>query len=313
MIRLRDISDYRSELMGTAMAFIMASHTIGRFAPYGNVGVEWFLILSGVGLFFSLSTNDNIKRFYEKRFFRIVPTYLLVAIPFFLIKFPFNIKDFLIRISGLNLYFFWERFFWFIPMILLCYLIAPFYYKFILRNKYSLLFPFALAIVIFFLSFHTPRTQILITRFPIFLLGMHLGKAVYEDNTLFENKPQLFSILIPALGMLCVVLINYLPHRIEIYRQVYFLCGIPSLLFILSIVKCLVKIWPIQWLLSLMGNISLELFLVHPCIVLPLCLSIPLPKIIDVLISYVIAIIVAYVLHVLMALIQKHTIHSKQS
>ena len=303
MIRLGELSKFRSELMGTAMAFIMASHTIGRFAPYGNIGVEWFLILSGVGLFFSLSKDYNVKRFYKKRFRRIVPTYLLVSIPFFLIAFPFNLKQFLIRISGLNLAFYWERYFWFIPMILLCYLIAPFYFKFISRYRYSSLFPFVLAIVIFFISFHTPRTQIMITRFPIFLLGMHLGQAVYEDKTIFNCKPQWLSFLIPALAMICVVAINYVPHLIEVERQVYFLCGIPSLLFILSIVKYLVKVKPVQRLLALMGEISLELFLVHPCIVLPICLKIPLPKIIDVVISYIVAIIVAYALHAFMSII----------
>ena len=303
MIRLGELSKFRSELMGTAMAFIMASHTIGRFAPYGNIGVEWFLILSGVGLFFSLSKDYNVKRFYKKRFRRIVPTYLLVSIPFFLIAFPFNLKQFLIRISGLNLAFYWERYFWFIPMILLCYLIAPFYFKFISRYRYSSLFPFVLAIVIFFISFHTPRTQIMITRFPIFLLGMHLGQAVYEDKTIFNCKPQWLSFLIPALAMICVVAINYVPHLIEVERQVYFLCGIPSLLFILSIVKYLVKVKPVQRLLALMGEISLELFLVHPCIVLPICLKIPLPKIIVVVISYIVAIIVAYALHAFMSII----------
>ena len=293
------------------MVLIMASHTLGRFALYGNIGVEWFLILSGIGLFFSLSKNDDIKQFYKKRFRRIVPTYLFVAIPFFLISFPFDLKKFLIRISGLNLVFYWERFFWFIPLILLCYLLSPFYFRFISRVKCSILFPFVLALALFFISFHTPRTQIMMTRFPIFLLGMHLGKSVYEDKTIFNWKPQIISILIPAFAMFCVVIINYIPHIIEVERQVYFLCGIPSLLFVLSIVKLLVKVKLIQRLLKLMGNLSLELFLVHPCIVLPLCMKLSLPKIINVSISYIVAIIVAYALHSMMTVILGSNTHFK--
>lgn len=303
MIRLKEVSEYRSELMGAAMALIMASHTIGRFAPYGNIGVEWFLILSGVGMFFSLSKDDNKKRFYQKRFKRIVPTYLLVAIPFFLISFPITLKTFLIRITGLNLPLYRERYFWFIPLILLCYLISPYYFKLLSRYKYSILVPFLLALILFFISFHTPKSEILLTRFPIFLLGMHLGKDVYEDKNYFNQKPQWLSVLIPAIAMLIVVIINYIPHSIEIYRQVYFLCGVPSLFFILSVVEYLVKIKPVQRLLSLMGDVSLELFLVHPCIILPLCLLMPFPKIINVGISYIVAIIVAYALHELMSFI----------
>lgn len=303
-MRLREVSDHRTELMGVAMIFIMASHTIGRFAPFGNIGVEWFLILSGVGLYYSLSKDDNLKRFYNKRFRRIIPTYLLVAIPFFLIQFPFDPCKFLIRISGLNLAFYWERYFWFIPMILICYLIAPFYYRLVHQKRWSIILPFALAVVVYFLSFHMPKTEIMVTRFPIFLLGMHLGKAVFEDKTCFEGKGSCIPVLISAIGMTIVVVINYIPdHLIEVERHVYFICGIPSLIFILYLVKIFERINLIDKLLSLVGKVSLELFLVHPCIVLPLCLRIPCPKIIAVVISYIAAIIVAYALNTAMSYI----------
>lgn len=297
MIRFKEISEYRTQLMGAAMAFIMASHTIGRFGLYGNIGVEWFLILSGVGLYFSLQKETSTKNFYQRRFKKILPAYLIVAIPFFLIKFPFDLRDFLIRISGLNLIFMWERYFWFIALICLCYLIAPFYFKIVNSCKYSFLIPFVLALGIFFLSFHLPRTQILVTRFPIFLLGMHLGKAVYEDKVLFANKSSFLPFIISLAAIGAVVWINYRPHLIEVERQLYFLCGIPSLFFILFIIRKLALIRPVHRLLTLMGTVSLEIYLVHESIVFASCLLLPIPKIFAALLSYAIAIALAYVLH----------------
>ena len=69
--------------MGVAIVFIMATHSIGRFALYGNIGVEWFLIVSAIGQFYSLSKDQHLGHYYKRRFTRILPTYLIVAIPFF--------------------------------------------------------------------------------------------------------------------------------------------------------------------------------------------------------------------------------------
>ncbi|WP_308859946.1 acyltransferase family protein [Lactobacillus delbrueckii] len=49
----------------------------------GSTGVDFFLFLSGMGLFYSLTKNDDICQFYKKRLVRILPAYLLVSMPFF--------------------------------------------------------------------------------------------------------------------------------------------------------------------------------------------------------------------------------------
>ena len=59
-IELQNISRYRGELMGAAMLFIMLFHVeLARSDLFfglrrmGNIGVDMFLFLSGVGLWFS--------------------------------------------------------------------------------------------------------------------------------------------------------------------------------------------------------------------------------------------------------------------
>lgn len=62
----------------------------GRFAGeiyntfVGSVGVEFFIFLSGVGLYFSMTKDSRVRYFFQKRLKRILPTYLTVAVPYWI-------------------------------------------------------------------------------------------------------------------------------------------------------------------------------------------------------------------------------------
>ena len=77
-IELANISRYRSELMGAAMLFIILFHVpLDRSNEFfglrrcGNVGVDMFLFLSGIGLWFSWVKNPSVWQFYKRRLLRI--------------------------------------------------------------------------------------------------------------------------------------------------------------------------------------------------------------------------------------------------
>ena len=77
----KDISTYRSELMGWAILWIMMLHfdfnqikPLGFIAQYGYAGVEIFILVSGFGVFFSLEKDNSIIRFYKKRLLRFAVT-----------------------------------------------------------------------------------------------------------------------------------------------------------------------------------------------------------------------------------------------
>ena len=142
VIYLKDFSTYRSVLMGVAIIFIMASHTLGGYAAYGIIGVEWFLVLSAIGQFYSLKNNSNLLCYYKKRLVRILPAYLIVAIPYFLINTSSSVSEFLIRISSLNLALWGEKYFWFVSLILICYLLALLYFKVIDSRRSHIVIPF---------------------------------------------------------------------------------------------------------------------------------------------------------------------------
>ncbi len=76
---IKDISVYRSELMGWAILWIMMLHftftqikPFGFIAQYGFAGVEIFMLVSGYGLYFSLEKDSRLLRFYKKRLLRIL-------------------------------------------------------------------------------------------------------------------------------------------------------------------------------------------------------------------------------------------------
>ena len=122
-----EIESLRMELMGFAIILIMLFHL--GVLPFGECGVDVFLFLSGFSMYHSLSRNDNIVKFYRKRLFRILPAYLIIAIPFFFLK-TCTIEDFLLKITNLCIVFQGEMGgWWFITMILLCYLLAPLMYR----------------------------------------------------------------------------------------------------------------------------------------------------------------------------------------
>ena len=82
------ISKYRKELMGLATLWIVLLHGTAWFSSFlmgeikasGYCGVDGFLFLSAVGLYFSWQNHpEDIRSFYCRRFIRIMPAYLIIV------------------------------------------------------------------------------------------------------------------------------------------------------------------------------------------------------------------------------------------
>lgn len=90
-IELGNISRFRAEQMGAAMLFVILFHVaLDRGDPFyglrrcGNVGVDIFLFLSGVGLWFAWTKTPSVNHFYRRRLIRILPTWLICSTAFYL-------------------------------------------------------------------------------------------------------------------------------------------------------------------------------------------------------------------------------------
>ena len=126
----------------------MASSNIsgGRFAGeiyntfVGSVGVEFFIFLSGVGLYFSMTKDSRVRYFFQKRLKRILPTYLTVAVPYW-IAVDIVCKQrgwtvFAADISFVTFFAHGTRTFWYVLFIGLAYLTYPAVYK-VLHTKHT--------------------------------------------------------------------------------------------------------------------------------------------------------------------------------
>ena len=65
---LNNISKYRGELMGFAIIIVMLFHvSLSKTSPWfglrrmGNLGVDIFFFLSGIGLWYSWAKQQNFK------------------------------------------------------------------------------------------------------------------------------------------------------------------------------------------------------------------------------------------------------------
>ncbi|MFR1687463.1 MAG: acyltransferase family protein [Massilimicrobiota timonensis] len=213
------VSKYRSHLMGFSILFIVLFHfceMIGthkelveawqlhlyQFGRYGYIGVEIFLFVSGIGCFFSYKKNPDILQFYKKRFIKILPTYCMVAIPFWIIFDVFILNkpnSFFIDFLGIS-FFNDVRVFWYVFLILGLYFIHPLLYNYLYNIKGSVFLKF-LFLEVLLLGFigwlsiaHThffDITEVALTRIPIYIFGVYCGHLVYNK----ESIPMLIVIL----------------------------------------------------------------------------------------------------------------------
>lgn len=242
----------------------------------GSCGVDIFLFLSGLGLYYSFKKNPNIKLFFKKRFSKILIPYLIVAIP------AWFIKDILLLNTSWIQYFkdilfisFFEsgiKWFWYILMIMICYLIFPYIFTFIEghRNFTKMICALiGITLIAKLLQLYYPalfkNVNIALLRFPAFFLGGFIGKESYHNN----NIPKSSLILL----ILSFLLMTYKSSMGILYsRYILGLFGIVIItliaivLYLINIKTVLLKEYSWFKAIEWFGIHSLELYLTHVAI-----------------------------------------------
>ncbi|MBQ9556281.1 MAG: acyltransferase [Muribaculaceae bacterium] len=292
MFEFSDFSKYRIQLMGVSIVAVMLFHAFGRYSlfAWGTVGVEFFLVISAIGLYFSLSRDQRLLPFYGRRLMRILPAYLIVAIIYYLLMDWGNLdwSRFLYNISGLCILE-GRLDFWFIGLILVCYLVAPFYYR-LMKYKYSILLPFVMLVVCFALGLRFVSLEIVLNRFAIFFMGLHLARWVHEKKRI--QVPHLWLLCLVA--FLMIVVVNQVDCYVGFRRVAGFILSIPVLMGCILLLKKASR--PVHVGLIFMGAMSLELYMIHERICLYMLLG-QMDYNIRGIISFPIAILLAYLLH----------------
>lgn len=137
------ISTYRTQLMGLAILWVVLYHStinassvpvLGTLQAYGYGGVDIFLLVSGLGLYYAYRGNVSMATFYKRRLQRILPTYLPVVLLFCLLYWGIGEMSFTEVLLNLTTLSFWlgldSRFDWYVPALLVLYFLTPLFMYF---------------------------------------------------------------------------------------------------------------------------------------------------------------------------------------
>lgn len=233
---------------------------------YGNVGVDIFLLLSGLGCSFSLSKNTNLSSWYKKRFYRIFIPYTLIQFPFWLYYISigcFNLKNEIIIFSTLG-FWLWHIGAWYVALLVPLYFLSPFIFKFLYGNNFSInkiIILIIFLVIISNVSIENINNKIYydilrnlqwtFARVPSFIIGMSITPLVKNSK-----KINSLYIIIPSLVLYVII------HQINANIFAWW-CVVPAIIIIFIFLFENIKIDIISRFISWMGKISLESYLAN--------------------------------------------------
>lgn len=208
---------------------------------YGDVGVDIFLFLSGMGLVNSWKNSSSYKEFILRRLKRIVIPVIIADIVFAII----NRSDPAHVIKAISGFYFFSgamnRYLWFAYAILLLYLCFPFYYKRFMKAKSQGLFTLCV-ILIWLVIICLPNghvndwAYIFFNRVPIFLIGIYANLFLQKHEKCESVILYGIAIVLLAVGMYLSIrikegdLLLFLPHSYALFP--YMMISLSSILLL---------------------------------------------------------------------------------
>lgn len=292
------LSRYRGVLMGVQILLIIAFHYTEDIAALrgdgfdgparvfyryiGSSGVDVFLVMSGLGLYYSWRRCPDLGLYYRKRFIRVLIPYAFVAIVGWIwldmIHHRFGAVRFLKDLLFITFFTDDVKWFWYILVCLVCYLSFP-KIRIVIDGAGDVASGWLRALLlcglcmqcVVMLDFYDPELydniDILVNRLPSFIIGCLMGRLAYEHRRYSMRR---------VFVELLIVSVMLYPLRMAVTPVVQvFLRALLNLLLCLFALGCLEKI-PVtknvmlmkarglfRRLLSWFGMYSLELYLLH--------------------------------------------------
>jgi peptidoglycan/LPS O-acetylase OafA/YrhL len=217
-IQLANLSRFRTELYGGFAIWILLFHLhewgifallkgsafpeklLRHFLTLGSLGVDAFLILSGISLYFSITKRPSISEYAARRISRLLPSAALLFGGIWIYSFTFlegDIPQLIVRFAGISLWFEGNKTgTWYVSAILVCYFLYPYIYSWLFSNRLSewkLIERWSLLLLLSLVCFwamhklnlgYFKMIEIALGRIPSFLIGCLLGKGIYEKKTI---------------------------------------------------------------------------------------------------------------------------------
>ena len=273
--------------MGIACILIIFAHSfflsektslIYFFRTKSQIGVDIFLFLSGIGLYYSYIKNNNIKEFYLKRFSRILPLYFIIII-IWLSFFDKNINtfmDFFNRITFIDFFIDDDFSHWFIIFILLMYLIFPILYKILFveieyEKTYLFIITLILTVVIyvalsFVINSDTKEPywiELFLSRMSIFLWGIVAGYFVKNNFKINFVKTMIYLILTIIVGFSLIYYKVGIFASLTFTRCLYAPMAIALCIILSQLLTLLKDNGFIKQILAYIGKYTLEIYLLY--------------------------------------------------
>lgn len=170
---------------------VMMPSILERIVDNAQIGVDLFLLLSGIGIAFSLSKttvgsgSQSLLSWYIHRIKRIYVPFLLLMVLYYSYKIPFEGVTWVTAALDIANIGWWinGKGTWFLSLILLLYLFAPLLYKFLTGGKHNLIKLVVLCVAVWIIfqdDFNSPLHYVnnAIKRAPSFFIGMALAPYV---------------------------------------------------------------------------------------------------------------------------------------
>ncbi len=292
-IELANISRYRSELMGAAMLFVILFHvglpredTFFGLRRMGNIGVDIFLFLSGMGLWFSWTRRPSLHHFFQRRFLRIYPAWIVMASLYYI---PDYLGVSIVGHSGHSTsiidligditinWDFWlhdELTFWYIPAIMFLYVASPFYMNLIIRHPIYRWLPVTMIMWCILVQYVTPiheavgHLEIFWSRVPIFFIGINMAAAVERKETMDGASIWMIGLMF-IMALASSIFLEQVKHGqfpLFLERMLYIPLTVTAILLLNRIFRRLPD--TANRLFRLIGTLSLEAYLIHDHFVL---------------------------------------------
>ena len=280
-IELANISRFRGEQMGMAMLFIILFHVslpqsdlFFGLRRMGNVGVDMFLFLSGIGLWFSWMKNPDWRRFFKRRYLRIYPAWFIIACAFYIPRFHGGgVEQWGNLIGEITVNWkFWledELHFWYIPATMMLYCFAPAYMELIKQHPIYRWLPVVMIMWCILVQYVTPihalvgHLEIFWSRVPIFFIGINMGEMVRQKKSLEGAGIWMLFIMFFMTLTSSIFLEQNLHGRFPLYveRMLYIPLTITTVLLLNRIFRRTPR-W-FNRFFAFIGSISLECYLIH--------------------------------------------------
>ncbi|MFP3154182.1 acyltransferase [Lachnospiraceae bacterium ZAX-1] len=276
------LSKWRNVIMGIAAVWIMIFHAtiVGVheifFVKIGYIGTDIFIFMAGVSAYYSLRSQPEKKQYYQKRLKRIVYPW----IPFLMIgiynSYEFfknaygvwNMQIFLIAMRSVR---FWQdilTYRWYVPCILVCYFLIPFYAVKSAKAPKRVLF-LTIASLLIFSIFALGKSTILMSliRLPLFFGGYYISENyIYKNEVIGKIGRVLSALAILSLmglygAMKCFDVIALADYGIWWYLSILAAPGIT--LWLALVLEKLSGFHRVMKFFDFLGKYSLEIYLWH--------------------------------------------------